>query len=1257
MNKYFVMVEYPSVQYLIDCGKNLKSPEGRFLVLDIVSKEFIDENYDTVSPKGVLLEFWHSPMSRPFEDSIPQSIQQIMADYGETGFESSPGPSKFSISQKLGFKVGMQTSSITGIEVYSIGDFEMYLSPGEHASVEINGEHKRYPEKEEEQISEMASTRDDGMYYWRSDKQLPIGARINRWKGRPGNEQWQKMEAIFEEVRKEIAPDKPSRMGCSFVCNKLNSFCRRGERGEHLYVVKAVGDYDECVVNSEYITEAIFGYQRSGNPSHVEDWARAYWESADHDVDDSYAETILSGDVYIVREVNDSDNDPEEEEEEEELDSWSRKRKEERERQERMEKDEMDDSNWKFEQLAEMILSEASAWSRRKFSMNRNGKQEEVRGIVNGDFGIVSEGGPGNGYFTLVYLKTGESIFSGTRTYYSAGNRVPVDVGGFKLEHMKYLAGKLEEYVGKKDEFAKIITFLQNEDPRTAGALSIQSTLDIDNWISSALGYDDYEDDDDDPFLSFSRTMDKNKGRIREGEEFSKPELSHFGKGITKFTQDLDAAFEKGGQRGAIDFFTGPDSVFIEDYGGRFLGQGSFRRVYTFDNDYIVKVAYHSGRMFGNSLMMNRKEVELLNSDKNGIYPKVLKANPNGLWQIQEKVDVIFESDQFMTFFPNFIKCVEDLEKINVGPRQVKRKRSPYNMLRELFRFLDKYPVEKLASQDTIFYNFFDLEQKAKGDDVHAVAKAMDNGVFQSLSEQFLKSYLGNPDSVFLKIYKTAKTSKYAFSMFDIRTENVGVNSSGDFVIVDPGFEFEEMRNDTVGELSEMLLNEYVKYDNEKFIGRWKAEGFPFKDKIGEDGGGLTDWLEQYDPTQKNKYVNWMIIKYLKGGIRKLEDIPSRVASLLDTYERLSRKKKLKPEHADINRIADVNALHDAVKSYEEAVGNDDLSTKKEIEKKFYESGEAELLLDTGEYKVVIPKTERASCFFGENTQWCTAANNNNMFKSYTRHGRDLIVILEKKTNSRWQFQIGAGDGDDDYYDYEDDPSLPTLMDERDEPVDVVPWFLEHKAILPAFIKAGLVKLEDDSIGIARIIGQPGDKEKRYAFTYYNSKGREHRRSGPAVTSTNGDEQWFLNGSFHRGDGLPATTGNNGKRFNWFVNGERHREDGPAFIDKDRGIENWYVDGKAIYPSPEQKAAWEKTKQKESSKRLGDKLSNIMQKNDDDEAVMEQKITKQTLENFLNEDVENLIKEAYINGASVAPKTIQETIEEMVSEELNRFFK
>lgn len=53
-------------------------------------------------------------------------------------------------------------------------------------------------------------------------------------------------------------------------------------------------------------------------------------------------------------------------------------------------------------------------------------------------------------------------------------------------------------------------------------------------------------------------------------------------------------------------------------------------------------------------------------------------------------------------------------------------------------------------------------------------------------------------------------------------------------------------------------------------------------------------------------------------------------------------------------------------------------------------------LIDNDEILAVVPLTVEASCKYGANTKWCTAARGNNHFKSYEKR---LIYVILKKYN------------------------------------------------------------------------------------------------------------------------------------------------------------------------------------------------------------------------------------------------------------------
>jgi len=62
-----------------------------------------------------------------------------------------------------------------------------------------------------------------------------------------------------------------------------------------------------------------------------------------------------------------------------------------------------------------------------------------------------------------------------------------------------------------------------------------------------------------------------------------------------------------------------------------------------------------------------------------------------------------------------------------------------------------------------------------------------------------------------------------------------------------------------------------------------------------------------------------------------------------------------------------------------------------------------------------------------------------------------------------------------------------------------------------------------------------------------------------------GTKTWYLNGEFHREDGLAIERANGDKE--WLLNGNLHREDGPA-VEWADGTKSWYLNDK-FYSEPD----------------------------------------------------------------------------------------
>src|SRR5271157_6549170 len=191
------------------------------------------------------------------------------------------------------------------------------------------------------------------------------------------------------------------------------------------------------------------------------------------------------------------------------------------------------------------------------------------------------------------------------------------------------------------------------------------------------------------------------------------------------------------------------------------------------------------------------------------------------------------------------------------------------------------------------------------------------------------------------------------------------------------------------------LLNDF----GAKLVAHFKKE-FPRKKTSPEQ---LIQAIATADPTPNKELAFWLCLNYAKDGIQRWEDM-GRAVDALQKFKALLRKPNLTPplQVRDINQIKGLSVLEDIVEQYQEkdVQSNSEIADKEE--QNFYKSSQAKLLLNTNQVKVIIPKTNEASVFFGKGTRWCTAAQNNNRFSTYNEDG-PLYIIIIKGTKEKYQ--------------------------------------------------------------------------------------------------------------------------------------------------------------------------------------------------------------------------------------------------------------
>ena len=198
----------------------------------------------------------------------------------------------------------------------------------------------------------------------------------------------------------------------------------------------------------------------------------------------------------------------------------------------------------------------------------------------------------------------------------------------------------------------------------------------------------------------------------------------------------------------------------------------------------------------------------------------------------------------------------------------------------------------------------------------------------------------------------------------------------------------------------------------------------PYYDAIQDPGvmAEIMAMIEQGDPTKNKQYSQWLARMYSKNII-PLEDIQSKMFDALSKFHTLKLRKKIKPQHADLNQMKQPVDLLTAMADYEDVE-----DTNQEVDK----GQSAEIYADSS-IRVIVPKDEASACYYGRGTKWCTAAKNNNMFKQYHQRG-DMYIVLPKNpkhTGEKYQLHLHS----------------KQFMDEEDRPIDLYKFVQEYPTI------------------------------------------------------------------------------------------------------------------------------------------------------------------------------------------------------------------
>jgi len=161
-------------------------------------------------------------------------------------------------------------------------------------------------------------------------------------------------------------------------------------------------------------------------------------------------------------------------------------------------------------------------------------------------------------------------------------------------------------------------------------------------------------------------------------------------------------------------------------------------------------------------------------------------------------------------------------------------------------------------------------------------------------------------------------------------------------------------------------------------------------------------------------YAKWLLKIYAMGNL-KLEDL-YKAKEYIPTFHKLSKSNKL--QQKDINLYKKLSDMYVAIKPYLE--GGEATSKGDEIRKIKHEG--ADKLYEDAKFIFLHIKTWEAAKYYGKNTEWCTASNDDRSYFDHYNSEGELYIIIDKTQNRKYQF-------------YFEDEEIGQFMDENDSEV------------------------------------------------------------------------------------------------------------------------------------------------------------------------------------------------------------------------------
>ena len=202
----------------------------------------------------------------------------------------------------------------------------------------------------------------------------------------------------------------------------------------------------------------------------------------------------------------------------------------------------------------------------------------------------------------------------------------------------------------------------------------------------------------------------------------------------------------------------------------------------------------------------------------------------------------------------------------------------------------------------------------------------------------------------------------------------------------------------------------------------------------------IVETVYNADPTREKLYVYWIISLLKKKSERVfLEDL-HRVTTALTIFEQI--KRNLPERERNIFNFKTLNDLEQLTDLFQDEIP---MSNRERKGKGSPVENEYEVLFENDDFMIILPKTYRASCWWGKGTKWCTAFTEyDRYYKDYSQQGQLYIIYDKNQERSLYQFHFETGQ----------------YMDENDIRIDIDEFYRNHPDLEESIRKDRIKRME-----------------------------------------------------------------------------------------------------------------------------------------------------------------------------------------------------